>query len=190
MPTNCVRSPNASCSWNEYHPAWTAGQKKNTIVIAICGATSAYGSQADRKTTRFSTDFALFVRRLEFTQDVVATARGVVHCRLRVFLPGEHRLHLLLDDLAPLDVVAEAQALGVLRRRLVCELLHGELVAGVLLVEARLLRQLVGRQRDRHVAGERVPVHLDLGARQEAEELRHALVIGGGLLRHDPKRRA
>jgi hypothetical protein len=40
-PTNSVFRPNASWSWNENQMACAAGQKKNTIVIAICGATSA-----------------------------------------------------------------------------------------------------------------------------------------------------
>ena len=44
----------ASCSRNEYQTACAAGQKKKTSVIAICGASSAYGSHAERKTTRFS----------------------------------------------------------------------------------------------------------------------------------------
>ena len=47
--------PKASWIWNEYQNACAAGQKKKTIVTAICGASSAYGSHAERKTTRFST---------------------------------------------------------------------------------------------------------------------------------------
>src|ERR1041385_5640885 len=187
-PTNCVRSPKASCSWKEYQPACTAGQKKKTMVTAICGATSAYGSQVERKTTRFSTWEVLLVGRFEPAENLVPPAHRVVHRRLRVLASREHGFHLLLDHFAALDVVAKAKAPGVFRRRLVGELLHRELVAGVLLVEPGLLRQLVGGHRDRHVPGARVPVHLDLGLRQEAEELRHALVVGRGLLRHDPER--
>src|SRR5206468_12666447 len=49
----------------------------------------------------------LFVGGLEAAQDVVAAARGVVHCRLRILLAGEHGFHFLFDHLAALHVVAE-----------------------------------------------------------------------------------
>src|SRR5207244_5104298 len=106
MPTNCVCSPNASCSWNEYHMAWTAGQKKNTSVTAICGASSAYGSHAERKTTRFSMlpGIRPLSRRggLELAQDLVAALHRLVERALRVLAAGEHRLQLLLDHFAAL----------------------------------------------------------------------------------------
>src|SRR5678816_1084951 len=132
-PTNSLLRPNASCSWNEYHAAWPAGTKKKTTVIAICGASSAYGSQAERKTTRFSTG-SVPGRGLELPQDFVAALHRIVERGLRVLAAGEHRLHLLLDHLAALHEVAEAQALGVLGGRLVGELLDGRFGARVALV--------------------------------------------------------
>src|SRR4051812_29557621 len=102
--------PNASCSWSENQKACAAGQKKKTSVTAICGASSAYGSQVERKTTRFSTQFLAFVGCFELPQDFVAPFHRVVQGCLRVLLAGEDRFQLLLDDLAALHVVAEAQA--------------------------------------------------------------------------------
>jgi hypothetical protein len=53
-PTNSLLVPNASSSSTDWITACSAGQKKKTMVIAICGATSAYGSQRESKRTRFS----------------------------------------------------------------------------------------------------------------------------------------
>src|SRR6185369_13309072 len=118
MPANSVASPNASWIWNAYQSAAAAGQKKKMTVTAICGASSANGSHAERKTTRFSTRrgpalLAALVRRFELAQDLVAAAHGVVQGRLRVLLAREHLLDLLLDHLAALHEVAEANALRV-----------------------------------------------------------------------------
>src|SRR5678815_1889222 len=135
-PTNSLLRPNASCSWNEYHAAWPAGTKKKTTVIAICGASSAYGSQAERKTTRFSTG-SVPCRGLELPQDVVAAFHRIVERGFRFLATGEHRLHLLFDHLAALHEVAEAQALGVLGRGLEVELPHRDIGARVLFVVAR-----------------------------------------------------
>src|SRR5689334_3361239 len=94
-------------------------------VTAICGATRAYGSHTERKTTRFSMSASrlpppalrLLVRGLELAQDLVAAAHRVVERGLRVLLAREHRLHLFLDHLAALHEIAEAQPLGVRRGR-------------------------------------------------------------------------
>src|SRR3954468_6054055 len=114
------------------------------IVIAICGATRTYGSHAERKTTRFSMRdqrIALtFVCGLELAQDLVAALHRLVEGRLRVLLAREDRFHLLLDDLAALHVVTEPKALRVCRWRLLREHLDRHFRAGVLVVEARLLR--------------------------------------------------
>src|SRR5688572_19469209 len=103
------------------------------IVMAICGATSAYGSHADRKTTFFSMlgkergplgapSTALgAVRGFELAQDLVAALLRVVERLLRLLLSGEDRFQLLLDRLAPLHEVAEAKSLGIRGRRLVRE---------------------------------------------------------------------
>src|SRR6185436_5969086 len=131
-PTNSLLSPKASCSWNEYHAACPAGTKKKTIVIAICGASSAYGSQAERKTTRFSTG-SVPCRGLEFRQDLVAPLHRVVQGGRGFLAAGKHRFHLLLDHFAALHEVAEAQALGARGRRLVGQLADGDLGARVLL---------------------------------------------------------
>src|SRR5436190_22822901 len=55
--TKVLTFPNASCTRNEYHTACAAGQKKKITVTAICGASSAYGSHFESKTTRFSIHF-------------------------------------------------------------------------------------------------------------------------------------
>src|SRR5207248_6323407 len=151
---------------------------------------SAYGSQADRKTTRFSTQLSALGGGLELAQDLVAAAHGVVERALCVLAPGEHRFHLLLDHFAALYEVAEAQALGVLRRRLVRELLDGDERTRLLRVVAGFARQLEGREGDRHVAGADVPVHLHFGTGKEGEEFRHALVLGRLLAAHHPERGA
>src|SRR5436190_3047535 len=82
-PTNSLLRPKASCSWNEYHAACAAGRKKNTTVIAICGASRAYGSQAERKTTRFSTG-SVPGRGLELPQDFIAPLDGVIERGFRL----------------------------------------------------------------------------------------------------------
>src|SRR5688572_24726452 len=104
------------------------------MVTAICGASSAYGSHAERKTTRFSMQGRagaparrargrLLVRRLELAQDLVAALDRVVQRYLCRLVAREHSFQLLLDHLAPLHEVAEAQPLGVRSRLLVGELL-------------------------------------------------------------------
>src|SRR5258706_8854120 len=161
------------------------------IVIAICGATSTYGSHADRKTTLFSMKAGaatLSVRGFELPQDLVAAPDRFIERLLRGLLARENGLHFLLDHLAPLHEVAEAQALRVGGRRLLREHLDRDFGPGVLVVEAGLLRHLVGRIGDRHVARARVPIHLDLRARQEGEEVRRALALVVGLTAHDPDR--
>src|SRR6185436_429562 len=185
-PTNSLLSPKASCSWNEYHAACPAGTKKKTIVIAICGASSAYGSQAERKTTRFSTG-SVPCRGLELPQDVVAALHRIVERGFGFLAAGEHRLHLLLDHLAALHEVAEAQALGVLGRRLVGELLDGRLGARIALVVAGLARHLVRGEGDRHIAGAGMELHLHFRLREVGEELGHALVVDRLLAAHHPQ---
>src|SRR5688572_17003494 len=169
--------PNGSCCCSDWKIAWLAGQKKKTIVISSCGATSAYGNQEERKTTRFSMGkrYAgwrtarrvklpgrpcavnsapprLLLRRLlEPAQHVVAACDRGVESRLRVFLAGEHVLHLLLEHVADLHEAAEAQALRVPRRRLAGHLADRDVGSRVLLVETRALRQVIGDRRDRQV---------------------------------------
>ena len=100
------------------------------------------------------------------------------------------RFELLVDDVADLDEAAEAQALGVLGRRLRGHLLDGHVRARVRVVEALRLGQLVGGGGDRQVAGELVPVRLHLGRGQVAEELGDALVLLGVMALQHPQRRA
>jgi hypothetical protein len=83
---------------------------------------------------------------------------------LRVLLAGQHRLELLVHDVAHLRQVHEAHALGVLGRRLAHHLQDRRLAGRVLVVEARLLGFLIGRDRDRQVAGDLVQASLDLAS--------------------------
>src|SRR5690242_7722737 len=165
--------------------------------MTSCGATSAYGSHGDRKTTRFSMPprqrrpaasrrgvigektmcSRLLVRLLEALDLLVAALHAIVERLLRGLLPAPHRLELLVDDVANLHEVAEAQPLRVGRRRLVRELLDRDVEARTLGVEALLLREIVSRRRDRHVARVLVPLLLHFGRREEREELRDALVV-------------
>ena len=46
--------PKASCCCTLWYSAWPAGQKKNARMMAIWGAISTHGNQADLKRTRFS----------------------------------------------------------------------------------------------------------------------------------------
>src|SRR5581483_1385815 len=82
---------------------------------------------------------ALLVRLLELAQQLVAAADRVVERLLRRLLAGPDALELLVLDVADLHEVAEPDPLRVLGRRLVGELEHGNVAAGVLLVEALLL---------------------------------------------------
>ena len=51
-PTNSLDVPNASCDWVDCHNASPAGHRKNTAVIASCGATSRYGRKLTPKRER------------------------------------------------------------------------------------------------------------------------------------------
>src|SRR5690606_22602727 len=175
--------------------AWLAGQMKKTRVTAICGARSAYGSQAERNQTRSRSEApppgpftgALAGGLLETAQQVVASPHRGVEGFLRRLVAGPDRLELLVDDGADLHEVPQPNALRVGRRLAAGHLLHRGIGPGVLLVEALLLGQLRGRRRDRQVAGGLVPFRLDLGRRQEGEEFRHTLVLVRLLAAHHPE---
>ena len=70
--------------------------------------------------------------------------------------------------------VAQTQAFGERQRRLVQHLAGGDIGARVLIIEALLARQIVGRSGDRQIAGFLVPFGGDFRFGQEVEELRHA----------------
>src|SRR6266404_1563683 len=120
----------------------------------------------------------LLVRPLELAQQVVAAFDSALERYLGWFLSGEGLLQLLLDDIANLHERAEPQALGVLGRLVERNLPDGGVGSGVAIVIALRARKLVGRARDRQVPGVLVPPRLGLGARQEGEEFRDALIFG------------
>src|SRR5438034_2055897 len=95
----------------------------------------------------------LLVGRFEFAQQLVAALHRLVERGLGVLLARPYRFELLVDDVADLHEVADAQALGVVGRRIERQLLDRDVAARELLVEAFLLRQLGGGGGDRHVAG-------------------------------------
>jgi hypothetical protein len=65
--------PKASCTSSDWKSACVAGRKKKTIVIASCGAISAYGSQRERKRARFfHGGLPKFGVRDDFSCDVTA----------------------------------------------------------------------------------------------------------------------
>ncbi len=70
--------------------------------------------------------------------------------------------------------VAQAQTFGERQRRLVQHLAGSDIGARVLIIEALLTRQIVGRGSDRQVAGFLVPLGGVFRFGQEVEELRHA----------------
>src|SRR3954471_2558767 len=78
----------------------------------------------------------LLVRRFELAQQLVAALDRLVERGLGVLLAGPHRFQLLVDDVADLHEVADAQALGVVGRRIERELLHRDVATRELLVEA------------------------------------------------------
>ena len=90
------------------------------------------------------------------------------------FLAGPHALQLFIDDGADLRHVAQAQTFGERQRRLVQHLAGSDIGARVLIIEALLTRQIVGRGSDRQVAGFLVPLGGVFRFGQEVEELRHA----------------
>src|SRR5687767_8458127 len=82
--------------------------------------------------------YKLLIRGLELAQDLVAPLHRVVERGLRRLLPLESCFQLLLDHRAPLHEVAEAQAFGVRRGRLVGKLPDGGVATRILVVEAGL----------------------------------------------------
>ena len=80
----------------------------------------------------------LLVRALEVGKQLVAALDRRVERLLRRLLAGPHRLELLVDHVADLDEIADAQALGIVGRRLEVELLDRDVAPGELLVEALL----------------------------------------------------
>src|ERR1700680_1857438 len=207
---NSVRVPKGSCWSTDWYNACAAGQKKNISVTPICGATSAYGIQRERKTARSSmvptviswprfhrirsrrkcSLQLLFVGFLELLDLLVAAFHGVIECLLRCLLAAPDSLELLIDDIANLHEIAKAHAFGIGGRRFIGQFLDGDIGAGVLFIEALRLGQVVCRQSNRYIAGLLMPVGLYLRRGQESEELGYALVDIRVLLRQHPQRRA
>src|SRR4029453_3062924 len=101
--------------------------------MAICGATSAYGSQGLRKTARLmGASRRLPVERGELLQDVVALPYRVVEALLRPLAPAEDALHLLLDGVADGVEIPQPDALAVGRRLPGVHLDDGSLLVAVL----------------------------------------------------------
>ena len=106
---------------------------------------------------------------------------------LGVLLARPHRFEFLVDHVADLRKVADAQALGVRGRRVERQLLDGDIAAGELLVEARVLCDLGRGKRHRHVARLLVPLGLHRSAREVGQELRDPDILGLGLALQHPQ---
>src|SRR5215471_11440940 len=72
----------------------------------------------ERNTRRIDNGSALLVRGFELAQQLVAALDRIVERGLGVLLAAPHGFQLLVLDVADLDEVADAQALGVLGRRI------------------------------------------------------------------------
>src|SRR5690606_31003442 len=132
--------------------AWPAGQMKKTSVITICGAISRYGSQGLRNVTRLvrmgpaivggsagpgdrARQRISAVRLLKRAQQLVAAFDGRVQRFLGGLVAGPEVLQLLVDDVAHLREVAEANAAAVLGRFVQRKLPNRRVGARVLFVE-------------------------------------------------------
>jgi hypothetical protein len=100
------------------------------------------------------------VGRCEFSDQLVAALNDSVKRLFRVLLACQQRLEFLVDDLADLNVVAEAKTLGIRSRRIERHLLDGDIRARILGVVALLLAEFIGCLGDRQVTGELVPIGL------------------------------
>src|SRR5215217_8555023 len=103
----------------------------------------------------------LLIGAFEFAQDVVAAGNGGVEGFLAGLLAAEDGFEFLVDDVANLGQVAEADTLGIVRRRATGDLLDGDVRTRIFSVVALFRAQFESSIGDRQVAGELVPVGLD-----------------------------
>src|SRR5688572_28598421 len=132
----------------------------------------------------------LAVGGFELADELVAALDDGIERLLSVLGAGQQLLELLVDDITDLHVIAKAQALGILGRRIERDLLDRDIRTGVGLVEALALAELIGGRGDRQVAGELVPAGLHLGRAQVREEVGYALIFLGLVALQDPERGA
>ena len=115
------------------------------------------------------------------------SATASFNALLGCLLPFKNGFQFPVVDVAHLDEVAEPDAPGVLRGLVQRHLLERGFHLRVLLVEPLLLLQLVRGQGDGQIAGELVPVGLNLGFGKVLEKGGHALVLLGFVPCHDPQ---
>src|SRR5688572_3041648 len=145
--------------------------KKKRLFLLLLGLGRALGGSGRRSSAS--------MLLLELAQQRIAALCGAVQSQLggNLALPGA--LQLFLEDGADLRVLPQPDAARLARRLVEQQLADGDLVAGIVLVEALLRGELVGRARDRHVAGALVPFGLHVRPREPGKEARRGAVFRG-----------